>query len=152
MGAVKVIKAKELVKADLIGKSDPYAVIKHGSQKFTTKVIKNTQTPEWNYEAQVTIPDQGDKTVTIEIFDSDRIGKDKSLGSISFETSEIVKQKVVEQGWYPLTGTKSGQLLMSAVFLPASPSMARDVAKPGITSDSHKNLNVTRPILEKKGD
>ena len=37
--AIKLIKGKELMKADLIGKSDPYAVIKHGSQKYTTKVI-----------------------------------------------------------------------------------------------------------------
>ena len=36
--AIKLVKAKELVKADLIGKSDPYAVIRHGAQKYTTKV------------------------------------------------------------------------------------------------------------------
>jgi Ca2+-dependent lipid-binding protein len=36
--AIKLLKAKELVKADIIGKSDPYAVIRHGSQKYTTKV------------------------------------------------------------------------------------------------------------------
>ena len=63
--AVKIIRAKELVKTDLIGKSDPYAVIRHGAQKFTTKVVKNSLEPEWNYEAQVTIPDQGDNAVTI---------------------------------------------------------------------------------------
>ena len=72
--AVKLIRAKELVKSDLIGTLDPYAVIKHGSQKFTTKVIKNSQDPEWNYEAQVTIPDQGDKAITIELFNSDKNG------------------------------------------------------------------------------
>ena len=38
--AIKLVKAKELVKADLIGKSDPYAVIRHGAQKYTTKVRK----------------------------------------------------------------------------------------------------------------
>jgi hypothetical protein len=31
------------------------------------QVSKNTQDPEWNYEAQVTLPDQGDKTITIEV-------------------------------------------------------------------------------------
>jgi hypothetical protein len=30
-------------------------------------VAKNTQEPEWNYEAQVTLPDQGDKNITIEV-------------------------------------------------------------------------------------
>jgi len=150
--AVKLIRAKELVKSDLIGKSDPYAVIKHGSQKFSTKVVKNSQDPEWNYEAQITIPDQGDKAITIELFDSDKIGKDKSLGSISFDASQIVKQKVIEQGWYPLGGVKSGQVLMSADFLPVSPSMARDILRPGLPTDGHKNLEVNRPLLEKKSD
>ena len=42
--AIKLIKGKELVKADMIGKSDPYAVIKHGSQKYTTKVKKDILT------------------------------------------------------------------------------------------------------------
>ena len=33
---INVIKAKELLKADVVGKSDPYAVIKYGKQKFKT--------------------------------------------------------------------------------------------------------------------
>ena len=108
--AVKLIRAKELIKGDLVGKSDPYAVIRHGSQKYTTKVVKNSHEPEWNYEAQVTIPDQGDLAVTIELFDKDRLGKDKSLGVLSFDTSRIVSEKVIEQGWYSLTGVASGQV------------------------------------------
>ena len=154
--AVKLIKAKELMKADLVGKSDPYAVIKHGAQKYTTKVRKNTHEPEWNYEAQVTIPDQGDNAVTIELFDSDKLGKDRSLGVLSFDTSRIVKEKVIEQGWYTLAGVDSGQLLMSADFVSAAPTLAKD-ARPEHQRKmsrkmSHKNLDVRRPILEKKSD
>ena len=33
-----LLQGKELIKGDIVGKSDPYAVIKHGSQKYTTKV------------------------------------------------------------------------------------------------------------------
>ena len=40
--AIKLLKGKELVKADLIGKSDPYAVIRHGAQKYTTKANHHT--------------------------------------------------------------------------------------------------------------
>ena len=66
----------------------------------------------WNYEAQVTITDQGDRAVTIELFDKDkdRLGKDKSLGVLSFDTSRIVSKKVIEQGWYSLSGVTSGQV------------------------------------------
>ena len=38
--AVKIIRAKELIKADIIGKPDPFAVIKHGAQKYSTKVYE----------------------------------------------------------------------------------------------------------------
>ena len=150
--AVKIIRAKELVKTDLIGKSDPYAVIRHGAQKFTTKVVKNSLEPEWNYEAQVTIPDQGDNAVTIELFDSDKVGKDQSLGSVTFNTSQVVREKVIEQGWYGLQGVKSGQLLMSADFVSAAPTLAKDARPEHQRKMSHKNLDVRRPILEKKSE
>ena len=56
----------------------------------------------------MTIPDQGDLAVTIELFDKDRVGKDKSLGVFSFNTSRIVSKKVIEQGRYSLSGVTSG--------------------------------------------
>ena len=152
--AVKLIRAKELVKADMVGKSDPYAVIKHGSQKFTTKVIRNSSEPQWDFEAQVTIPDQGDTDITIELFDKDKIGKDKSLGVLTFDASKMVSQKVIEQGWYPLTGVKSGQVLLSADYVAdTAPTMARTVAAAQPERKrSHKNLEVNRPLLEKKSE
>ena len=54
-GKVKLnlIKAKDLIKADLIGKSDPYAILKYGKQLQKTKTIKNTLEPQWNHEAVV---------------------------------------------------------------------------------------------------
>ena len=59
---------------------------------------------------------------------------------------------MIEQDWYPLAGVKSGQVLMSADFLPVSPTMARDILRPGLPADGHKNLEVNRPVLEKKSD
>jgi len=46
---VELIKAKNLIKSDLIGKSDPYAVLKYGNQSDRTKVVKNNLNPEWNH-------------------------------------------------------------------------------------------------------
>ncbi len=39
---VELFGARQLVKADLIGKSDPYAVLKLGAQTGRTKTINNT--------------------------------------------------------------------------------------------------------------
>ena len=48
---VDLIKAKNLMKTDMIGKSDPYAVLKYSNQKDKTPVAKNTQNPEWNHSS-----------------------------------------------------------------------------------------------------
>lgn len=43
-------EARNLAKADLIGLSDPYAVVQStaGSVRYKTKTIKNTLNPTWN--------------------------------------------------------------------------------------------------------
>ena len=46
---VDLIKAKNLIKSDLIGKSDPYAVLKYADQMDKTPVVKNTQNPQWDH-------------------------------------------------------------------------------------------------------
>ena len=38
-----LFQGKELIKSDVIGKSDPYAQIQYGNQKFKTKTVPNSQ-------------------------------------------------------------------------------------------------------------
>ena len=38
-----LVQGKELIKTDLIGKSDPYAQIQYGNQNFRTKTVPNSQ-------------------------------------------------------------------------------------------------------------
>ena len=49
---VDLVKAKNLIKSDMIGKSDPYAVLKYDNQQDKTKVINNTQNPEWDHSSE----------------------------------------------------------------------------------------------------
>ena len=46
---VDLIKAKNLIKTDMIGKSDPYAVLKYADQIDKTPVVKNSQNPQWDH-------------------------------------------------------------------------------------------------------
>ena len=48
---VDLIRAKDLIKADIIGKSDPYAVLKYSDQQDKTPVVKNTQNPKWDHSS-----------------------------------------------------------------------------------------------------
>ena len=52
---VELIKAKDLIKADMIGKSDPYAVLKYGNQKDKTNVVNNSQNPQWDHSSDFDI-------------------------------------------------------------------------------------------------
>ncbi len=70
---VDLIKAKNLVKADLMGKSDPYAVLKFGKQKEKTNTIKNTLEPQWDFSTDFKVPDGNSDTLLVEVFDSDNL-------------------------------------------------------------------------------
>ena len=44
----------------------------------------------------------------MQVFDKDKIGKDKSLGMVTFDTAQVVKQKDIPADWYPLVLVSSG--------------------------------------------
>ena len=48
---VDLVKAKNLIKSDMIGKSDPYAVLKYADQMDKTDVVKNSQNPQWDHSS-----------------------------------------------------------------------------------------------------
>ena len=112
-----LVEAKDLIKSDPIGKSDPYAILTYGSQKHKTPVAKNTQDSVWNHEASFLIPDGSDQTVDIEVFDSDKIGKDESLGKLSLDLANVVAMDGQEGRWLPLAGVKYGQILLMSDFV-----------------------------------
>ena len=58
----------------------------------------------------MSIPTQEYRAVTIELFDKNTLGKNKSIRVLSFDTSRIASKKVIEQGWYSLSGVTSGQV------------------------------------------
>ena len=149
----------------MIGKSDPYAIISHGNQKFKTNTVKNTQNPKWNYDADINVPDQNDDRIKVDIFDSDRIGKDKPLGSAYFDVDEVISKGIIPPAWYPLKGAKSGAVLMSADFEElgggriGSPEVGVADSRPGLDNigrmgsrdrigDKPSIVGVTRPDNE----
>lgn len=67
-----LVGARDLIAADLLGKSDPYCIveIKELSKKFTSAVIKNTRKPEWNQLMELNAPNvlQTDLKIKIKVF------------------------------------------------------------------------------------
>ena len=55
---VDLVKAKNLIKSDMIGKSDPYAVLKYADQMDKTDVVKRSCDPQWNSHMHIPITGQ----------------------------------------------------------------------------------------------
>lgn len=50
---IHVVEAKDLMKKDLMGKSDPYALVSVGAQTFRTETIDSTVNPKWDFWCEV---------------------------------------------------------------------------------------------------
>ena len=57
MVIVRVLRATDLVAADLSGKSDPYVKLKASGKKAKTSVVKATLNPEWNETLELRVDD-----------------------------------------------------------------------------------------------
>ncbi|CAJ1815528.1 unnamed protein product [Sphenostylis stenocarpa] len=77
---VNVMKANDLKNMEIIGKSDPYAVLHiRPLFKVKTKVIDNNLNPVWNEVFDLIAEDKETQSLIVEVFDKD-IGQDKRLG------------------------------------------------------------------------
>merc|ERR1719494_817234 len=147
---VSLVKARGLAKADLIGKSDPYAVLVYGKQQLKTPVVKNTLEPQWDFTAEFDIPDDGDETIFLEVFDSDKIGKDKSLGSLNLPLVNVLAMDGQEGQWFPLADSKKGEILLMADFVDANGNDSR--GNPSALANSRPVLGGKRSSDNLVGD
>lgn len=75
-----VVKANGLKNKELIGKSDPYAVVYiRPVFKVKTKTIEDNLNPVWDQTFELIAEDKETQSLMIEVFDRD-IGQDKKLG------------------------------------------------------------------------
>uniref|UniRef100_A0AAY4EY62 C2 domain-containing protein n=1 Tax=Denticeps clupeoides TaxID=299321 RepID=A0AAY4EY62_9TELE len=85
---VKVIKAMDLLAADLNGKSDPFCVLELGNDRLQTHTIYKTLNPEWNKVFTFPVKDIHD-ALEITVFDEDGDKAPDFLGKISIPLLSI---------------------------------------------------------------
>ncbi|KAI5647331.1 hypothetical protein M9H77_33336 [Catharanthus roseus] len=86
---VTVVKANDLKNKELIGKSDPYAVVYiRPLFKVKTNTIENNLNPIWNQTFELIVEDKETQCLTIEVFDKD-IGQDERLGVAKLRLIEL---------------------------------------------------------------
>ena len=82
---LSIVSAKEIAKADILGKSDPYCeVLLNGELVAVTNVVKRTLNPVWGEEFEVHVPaaPTADDELKFVLLDKDIIGSDDFLGQV----------------------------------------------------------------------
>merc|ERR1712106_683222 len=114
---ITVHKARDIEKRGMFGKADPYVIMTHKDQKAKSKTIKNNYNPEWDFTAKFDIKKEVTEGITISVFDDD-IGKDDTLGVKTLDINAIIKSQHIKNQWIQLEKCKSGEILISAEFVP----------------------------------
>merc|ERR1711970_894342 len=128
----------------MFGKADPYVNITFGKQKAKSKTVKNNHNPEWNFNATFEVDQNTSETIRIEVFDED-LGKDDTLGHKVMDINSVVKQNKLLNQWIPLDNCKSGEIFLSAEFIPL-----KDIQKSEQIEKSE--ASEVSPVLKKEND
>ncbi|OIV97731.1 hypothetical protein TanjilG_12488 [Lupinus angustifolius] len=94
---VKLVQAKDLANKDLIGKSDPFAVLfvrPLRDRTKTSKTINNQLNPVWNEHFEFTIEDSSTQHLTIRIFDDEGIQAAQLIGCAQVPLKDLEPGKV----------------------------------------------------------
>lgn len=114
-------KAANLIRKDTYlmgmvqGKSDPYAVIRVGTQTFRSKTIKANLNPEWYEMYEAVVHEALGQDLEMELFDEDP-DKDDFLGSLVIDLGEVMKDRIVEE-WFPLSDVEHGKVHLKLEWL-----------------------------------
>ncbi|KAF7557854.1 hypothetical protein G7046_g5955 [Stylonectria norvegica] len=85
-------KATDLRNFEAFGKSDPYTrVLLSGIEKARTVTFRNDLNPEWDEVLYIPIHSPRDR-LTLEVMDTEKVGKDRSLGMVEIFAGDYVEQ------------------------------------------------------------
>ncbi|XP_039603214.1 extended synaptotagmin-1 isoform X2 [Polypterus senegalus] len=118
---IYLIEAQNLTSKDnfmkgvIKGKSDPYAIVRVGTQVFISKVIDENLNPRWNEMYEVIVHEVPGQELELEIFDKDP-DKDDFLGRMKMDLGDVKKTRSLDQ-WYQLKDTEKGQVHLRLEWL-----------------------------------
>merc|ERR1740128_1287778 len=144
-----VHKATCLGNKDMIGKSDPYAVIEYGKQKSESKTIKNNLNPVWEHEAILDLDKDNAENITITVYDKD-VGKDDFLGNVTFPVEDILNKATTSHQEFTLKDSKSGKISVSYNLLNQTREETEPVEKTIVIVDEKKSSDERKPMSAEK--
>jgi Ca2+-dependent lipid-binding protein len=114
-----VERAADLRNADTIGLSDPYAIVRVGQTRLTTKRVANCLDPEWGEEFSFFVENSATTKVHITVMDHDATSSDDPLGDLSLSVAEVqTSQDGRLRGEWPLEHTPRGRITLALLWKP----------------------------------
>jgi Ca2+-dependent lipid-binding protein len=84
--------ARDIRNLETIGKSDPYGrVLLSGIEKGRTVTFQNNLNPDWDEVIYVPMHSTNER-LTLEVMDQEKLGKDRTLGSIEIPASDYIRE------------------------------------------------------------
>lgn len=152
---VKLVQAKELTDKDLIGKSDPFAVLyvrRTRDRTKTSKTISNQLNPIWNEHYEFVVEDKSTQQLVVKIYDDEGLQAAELIGCAQFPLKDLEPGKVKDV-WLKLVkdlevqrDTKNrGQVHVELLYCP----FGTNVTNPFASSVSMTSLE---KVLKTGGD
>ncbi|XP_060890843.1 multiple C2 and transmembrane domain-containing protein 2 isoform X1 [Labrus mixtus] len=110
---IKVLKAADLLSADLNGKSDPFCVLELGNDRLQTHTVYKSLNPDWNQVFTFPVKDIHD-VLMVTIFDEDGDKAPDFLGKVAIPLLSI---RSGQQTVYPLKKEDLGGLSKGTITL-----------------------------------
>uniref|UniRef100_A0AAZ3SUZ5 Extended synaptotagmin-like protein 1a n=1 Tax=Oncorhynchus tshawytscha TaxID=74940 RepID=A0AAZ3SUZ5_ONCTS len=99
---IHLLEAEELTAKDTVikgiidGKSDPYAVLRVGTQTFTSHTVDSNLNPQWREMFEVIVHEVPGQELEVEVFDKDQ-NQDDFLGRVKMDLDVVHKARVVDE-------------------------------------------------------
>ncbi|KAL4646178.1 extended synaptotagmin-1 [Arapaima gigas] len=121
---VHLLEAESLVSKDnyglITGKSDPYAVLRVGTQVFTSHHVENSLNPHWREMYEVIVHEVPGQELEVDVFDKDP-DQDDFLGRMKLDLGLVKKARLLDE-WFTLKDTTSGRIHLKLEWLSLKPS------------------------------
>ncbi|XP_054150579.1 extended synaptotagmin-1, partial [Melozone crissalis] len=122
--AARALRSKDRFLGGLVqGRSDPYALLRVGTQAATSRVIGDSLEPEWDEMYEFMVHEVPGQELEVELYDKDP-DKDDLLGRMKLDLGEVLRARVMDE-WFPLQDGGQGRLHLRLEWL----SLLSDASK-----------------------
>ncbi|XP_046870935.1 multiple C2 and transmembrane domain-containing protein 1 isoform X2 [Hypomesus transpacificus] len=91
--SISLIEGRDLVPMDPNGLSDPYAKFRLGPQKYKSKTMPKTLSPQWREQFDLHMYEETGGVLDISIWDKDTGRRDDFIGRCKLDLSTLVKEQ-----------------------------------------------------------